>query len=246
MNNLKEKMEHCDNARSALRIGIYGAVLTIIGILLSGPLGFGIVVVIQPSPALQAWQGAQAYAQHYHRIQALPYFGGFVLVIGYIVMMAAFYQIAEEKQKTPALIAIIFTAIFSTLVFFNYIDQTTFLPALAKNYRPEYDPAISTFSMANPHSLSWAIEMWGYAFLGMATWSAASVFKRDRLEKTTATLMIVNGIVSIVGAGATSFDLGWVLTSWGLLSYVVWNLLALTLSIFIIASLRRREAQSRR
>lgn len=223
-----------------LRIGVIGAALTIAGILLSGPLGLLAVSAVQPSPP---WQGASLYAQNYHPVQTLPFFGGFLLVGGYIVMMVALYLIAEEKHKAHTLIGVVFTAVFATLIFFNYINQTTFVPALAQNYTPSYDPVISTFSLANPLSLCWAIEMWGYACLGVATWLAAGVFNRGGLERATAVLMVANGVISIIGGIVTSINLGWVLTTPGVISYVAWNVLVLALSILVIASLRRRQNQ---
>lgn len=221
-----------------LRTGIIGAAMTIVGILLSGPLGLLAVSAVHPSPP---WQGAGLYAQNYHPVQMLPFFGGFLLVSGYIVMMAALHLIAEARHKANTLIAVVFTAIFATLIFINYINQTTFVPALARSYTPAADSAISTFSLANPLSLSWAIEMWGYAALGVATWLAAGVFNGDRLERTTAAFMIANGVVSIVGGIVTSINLGWVLTTPGVVSYAAWNALVLALSVLVVASLRRRQ-----
>jgi MFS family permease len=232
-------MQQSERITSALRIGIYGAAATLIGILLSGPIGLALVSAVHASPP---WQGAQVYAQNYHPVQTLPFFGGFLLVIGYVVMMAAIYEIAEEKDKTATLIAVVLTGVFCALIFFNYINQTTFVPDLAKNYSPESDPVISTFSLANPRSLTWAIEMWGYAFLGLATWLAARVFNRGRLERTTAVLMILNGIISILGGFITAYNLGWVFSQAGLISYGAWNVLVFALSAFMIASLRRRQA----
>jgi hypothetical protein len=109
-------------------------------------------------------------------------------------------------------------------------------------YQPAYEPVISTFSLANPLSLCWAIEMWGYAFLGVATWLTASIFHRNRVEQVTAVLMVANGVVSIVGGFVTAWSLGWVLTTPGVVSYVGWNILVLALSIFVVLSLRKRQA----
>jgi hypothetical protein len=100
-------------------------------------------------------------------------------------------------------------------------------------------------AVANPRALGWAIEMWGYALLGVATWLAAPVFARNRLERLTASLMILNGVVSIIGGFATSLDLAWVLTPLGLVSYVAWNVVVFALSVCVIASLRRRQGQAR-
>ena len=157
-------------------------------------------------------------------------------------MMAAAHQVAEEKDKVYTLIALVLTAAFVSLIFFNYINQTTFLPALAQNYRPEYDAVITTFSLNNPLALCWAIEMWGYALLGLATCFVAPVFRRNRTEKITAGLMVANGVVSIAGGVVTSANLGWVLTPPGLIGYVLWNVLVLVLSVFYLLSFRRRIA----
>jgi hypothetical protein len=229
------------NARTAgaLRAGIWGAALTVAGILLSGPIGLLAVMALSPSPA---WVDAAGYAQHFHPLQTAPFFGGFFLVGGYVVLIAALYQLAEEQHKAYALAAVMFTAAFATLIFFNYINQTTFIPALAQDYQPAYDAAVSTFSLANPLSLCWAIEMWGYALLGVATWLTAPIFNRSRVEKITAGLMIANGVVSIVGGFVTAWSLGWVLTAPGVISYVGWNILVLALSIFVMLSLRQRQA----
>ena len=51
--------------------------------------------------------------------------------------------------------------------------------------------------------------MWGYALLGLATLLLAPVFNRSSwIEKTTAWLMIINGILSIVGGFITTVALG--------------------------------------
>lgn len=231
-------MQTNERTASALRTGIWGAALTIAGILLSGPIGLVAVMTFSPSPA---WVDAASYVQHFHPLQTAPFFGGFFLVGGYVVLVAALYQLAEERQKANAMSAVIFTAAFATLIFFNYVNQTTFIPALVKDYQPAYDPAISTFSLANPRSLCWAIEMWGYALLGVATWLLAPIFHRNRIEKIAAGLMIANGVVSIVGGFVTAWNLGWVLTTPGVVSYVGWNILVLALSIFVTLSLRKRQ-----
>ncbi len=225
------------------RIGIYAALLLIAGIVLSGPLGLVVVTMLHPQPA---WQDAQTQAANYHPIQVLPFFGGFLLVIGSGLLITTLYQISAEKDKAVALLAVVCTAAFTGLIFFNYICQTTFIPALLTNYRPEYATIVATFSFANPGSLCWAIEMWGYALLGLATLLLAPVFNRSGwVEKTTAWLMILNGILSIVGGFITATNLEWVMTPAGLTNYVAWNILVVVLSIFVILALSQREQQLR-
>ncbi|RPH38004.1 hypothetical protein EHM92_01205 [bacterium] len=231
-------MTYSEKASGALRAGIAGAVLTVIGIILSGPLALIIVNLVHGQPS---WQGAQAFVQNYHPIQTAPFFGGIALVLGYVVLMPALYHVAPERKKTRVLAATVLTGAFATLIFFNYINQTTFVPVLARNYRPEYDVLISAFSFSNPNSLCWAIEMWGYGLLGLATWLAAPVFGATGVEKSARVLMVANGIFSIAGALIVSFELSWVFTPAGLLSYAAWNVLVLALSICIIGALKRRQ-----
>lgn len=230
-------MRSLEKGSDALRLGIAGAVLTVIGILLSGPLGLMAVNLVHGQPS---WQGAQTFVENFHRIQTAPFFGGIALVLGYVVFMPALYQIAPEGKKTRALVATVLTGVFATLIFFNYVNQTTFVPALVRQYRPEYDSLISAFSFSNPNSLCWAIEMWGYGILGLATWLASPVFDRVGVEKSAKLLMVANGIISILGAFVVSFELTWVFTIAGLVSYATWNVLVLALSICVIIALRRR------
>jgi hypothetical protein len=136
-------------------------------------------------------------------------------------MFAAIYLIADGRQKPAAMVSVIATAA----------------------YRPEYDPLITAFSLANPLSLSWTIEMWGYALLGLATGFSATVFHRNKVERAAALLMILNGTISIIGVIVTSFSLGWVLTVPGIVSYAIWNILVFAMAILILVSFRKRRSE---
>jgi hypothetical protein len=207
---------------------------------LSGPVGLLIVTAVHPQPA---WKSAKVVADHYHAIQTLPFFLGFVLVIGCDMLIAALYRMAEAKDKTRALLAVICAAAFTGLISFNYICQTTFMPALLTNYRPENDAIVGALSLVNPRSLSWAIEMWGWGLLGLATWLIAPIFHGGRLEQATAGVCILNGIMSIAGAFITAADLHWVMSVPGLVNYVTWNILVVVLAVLVFLSLSRRASR---
>ncbi len=223
----------------ALRIALYGTIITLIGILLSGPIGLVIVTLVAKQPD---WVDPALWAANYNPIQTIPFFFGFLLVGGYVITISALYHVAEEKHKTHAMVAIIFTAMFATLIFFNYINQTTFLPALAKAYQPAFSPIITAFSFSNPLSLCWSIEMWGYGLLGVATWAAAPLFYGSRIEKITSWLMVANGVISLAGGFISAWDLNWVFTAAGFVNYLAWNLLVTVLAVTMIVSLKRRMA----
>ncbi len=220
------------------RTGILAALIMITGTLLSGPLGLLLVAAVHPQPP---WQDAQTLAANYHPIQAFPFFAGFLLVLGSALLIATLYQLADEDDKPAALLAVMCTAAFVGLIFFNYICQTTFLPALLANYQPQYEAIVATLAFTNPYSLCWGIEMWGYALLGLATWLTAGVFSGSRTENATAGLQIANGILSIAGGFITAVNLGWVMTPAGFANYVLWNVLMVAWGGFVIASLLQRE-----
>ena len=93
--------------------------------------------------------------------------------------------------------------------------------------------------MANTFSLSWAIEMWGYAFLGLSTALSAAYYKNR--SNLIAALMILNGVLSICGALFTIVNANWVMTKAGFTSYFGWNIL-----MVIILTLIYRESVSLR
>jgi hypothetical protein len=62
----------------AVSAAIRGALATLIGIVVSGPISLALVS-LRPQPA---WTGPDAFARAYHPLQTLPYFTGFLLVGG--------------------------------------------------------------------------------------------------------------------------------------------------------------------
>lgn len=218
-----------------------GASTALIGFLLSGPIGFLLVQFIQPQPA---WTTAGDFVTHYNAWQNVPYYFGFVLVGGMLILAAAHYRnIGDESEldKMHILLSVVWTTIFATLIFFNYICQTTFIHHLATHYQPGYNTAIETLSMANPASLSWAIEMWGYAFLGVGTWLLSAYYRNK--NRLIYSLLIANGVISVGSALLFLIDGTWLLTTGGLVGYALWNLLMIVL-LFLIYKHSKRSSSA--
>jgi hypothetical protein len=154
-------------------------------------------------------------------------------------MMASIFLLSKDREKS--LLGLIFTTIGCDMIFFNYFMQNTVVPALVMNFVPENGPILAFLTMSNPLSFSWAVEMWGYGFLGVGTWFGASFFRNSQTEKIAKYLFIVNGILSIVGALVTAYDLKWVLNIPGLISYGLWNVLYVVLIIYFYKVLVQRE-----
>jgi hypothetical protein len=53
------------------------------------------------------------------------------LVAALVVLISSVHAIAREGQKALTGAALVFTAAFASLIFFNYVVQTPFLPRLA-------------------------------------------------------------------------------------------------------------------
>ena len=189
------------------------------------------MLVVNATHPQPRWQGPEIFVRSYHPIQTLPFFLGFLLVSGFIVLVASLHAVARDELCARTGTALVFVAAFGTLVFLNYVLQTTFVPTLVSSYSEENGPLVSAFTMSNPRSLGWGLEMWGYGFLGVATWLVAPVFQGSRLERATYFAFVANGPGSIVPAFLTALLPGWVLTAPGLLSFAIWNLLVVVMSV---------------
>ncbi|HVZ39793.1 MAG TPA: hypothetical protein VHI13_10985 [Candidatus Kapabacteria bacterium] len=231
--------EPYEGTEHALRLGRTGAAISLCGLLLSGPIGMAVVAAVQSQPE---WQGARNFVQHFHPIQIAPFLFGFALVGGSVALMAAVHVLGDRRHRARTVTALIFTATFAAFIFFNYLTQTAFVPSLAGHYSPESDPIISTFTLSNPRSLSWGIEMWGYALLGVATWLAAPVFNRGGIERACTALMVANGAASIAGAAIVVIDPGWLLNTAGMVCFIGWNILYAAMLLCIMRALRSRAA----
>jgi hypothetical protein len=216
------------------------AAVALAGALLSGPMAIGIVNVVHPQPR---WKDAATFAVNFHPIQSLPYFAGLLLVGGLVALVTALHGLANADLRARTRWAAALSAAFAAMVFCNYAIQTTFVPALVAAAERDSLALAGNLTMANPASLGWALEMWGYGVLGVATWLAAPVFADRRFGATTAALFVANGPVSIAGALASALVPGWVLTPAGLWAFGLWNALLAALLVGAIAAMRSPEPQ---
>jgi hypothetical protein len=220
----------------------HGAWLTLVGTLTSGPLSLAFVQATHPQPP---WRDAATFVRQFHPLQTLPFFLGFLLVGGLVVLVTALRELASPELRPRATVGLAFAAAFAALVLLNYTLQTTFVPALVARYRDSDDAVIAALTMANPRSLGWAIEMWAYGVAGVATWLVAPVFDGSTLERATRASFVANGVVSVATAFATALVPGWVLTPIGLWGYAAWNLLVVAMSVLTLAVLRVRTGTMR-
>ena len=194
------------------------AALVLAGAVLSGPVAMLVVAQVSPQPA---WTDVSTFAENYHPVQSLPYALGYLLLAGFVFFSASCHALAAAPLRPRTSAALVFTAIYATLVFTNYTVQLGFIPRVL-NDRPAY---ISALTMANPASFAWFLEMFGYAAMGVATWLLAAAFRGSRRANVIRYLLIANGVLSIIGAACTALFDRWVFSAAGLLSFAGWNLL---------------------
>jgi hypothetical protein len=229
-----------DDRRPALRAGALAAACTLIGTLASGPIALFVLHTTHPQPD---WQDARVFARHYHPIQSLPFFLGLLLVSGFVLLIASLHVLAEMRMRARTQAALVFTSAFAALVLLNYAVQTTFVPRLTVPYLDANGPLLAALTMSNPRSLGWSLEMWGYGWLGVATWLVAPVFSGNRLERVTACTFVANGPISIAGALWTALDADWLLSTTGLLMFAAWNALVVIMSALAFQVFRARRAK---
>lgn len=219
-------MENSSPSDRGLRMS---AALVLAGAILSGPVAMFVVSRVAPQSRLTS---VDAFADHYHPIQVLPYLLGYVLLVGFVLFAASCHALSEAHLRFRTSAALVFTGIYSALVFTNYTIQLGFIPRVLRD-RPEY---IASLTMANPASFAWFLEMFGYAAMGVATWLVSAGFRGSRRADAIRYLLIGNGVLSVVGAACTAFFDRWVFSSAGFVSFAAWNLLIAIYYLLIAVS----------
>jgi len=217
--------------RTRARYLSVSAVVVLTGIILSGPVAVGVVEMFAPQPA---WEDTATFVRHYSWLQSLPYLFGFLILGGFILFMAGLVGTGRDEQRPLELTALAFTAVSASLIFFNYVLQTAFVPqSLGGN-----EGVLGMATMANPRSLGWSLEMYGYGILGFASAFAAPLFEPRGRQRAIRILLVVNCIVSVATAALVPIIPGWLLTPPGWVAGAVWNLLIVVLMVVVILEFR--------
>jgi len=224
-----------EQASIADRMGFWAGVLLLFALPLSGPLGMWIAAAVAPQPP---WTDAATFIRHHHPIQGLPFMFGFLLLVGFPALQVALHVRARPAARPFTLLGVVFAAVFAALIALNYIAQTALVPAAVARGD---GPLIGLLSMTSPAAICWAIEMFGYGFLGLASLCAIPALDGQRVDRITRILLGANGVVSVAGAALTARDASWVLTRAGLWAFGAWNVVILAMVLALVLSLRGRR-----
>ncbi len=223
--------------RQALRLGLWASLAIVVAAPLSGPLGLLIVGALAPQPV---WQGPALFIAAYHPIQTFPFAFGFLLVAAFVALHAAILATAPRPARAGALLSFAFATVFASVISLNYVAQTAIVPTAVHRNDITGAITITLLTMANPSSVGWALEMFGYGFLGLASLCAAPAFRQTRADRVVSALLVANAITSVAGAVATAVRAQWVLTAVGLWSYLGWNVLVVAMALTLARSFRAR------
>lgn len=224
-----------------LRFGRMAVCLNALGVIFSGLVFPALSMILCPQPA---WKDAVLFADSFHPLQTATFFCGYFLVIGSLLTFIALFLLTPPERKVWALSGLVINVVFTAVVFLNYIIQTTYVPYLAVNRPPELESVLPVFTMANPGSFAWALEMYGWGGIGLSFIFMAFIFGKNKPEPVLKGLFVINGICSVGSALMTSVDMNWLFSPAGLTALVVWNVLVLVIDLYLIAYFKRLSADA--
>ena len=218
-------------ADDKLKFGRTAIYLNMFGIIFSGLVFPVLSMLYTPQPK---WQDAALFVRSFHPLQTATFFCGYFLVIGSLLTFIALYVTAKAEKKIWAFSALLINVVFTAVVFLNYIIQTTYIPYLAMNNPTETASILPALTMANPGSLAWALEMYGWGGIGLSFIFMSFIFNRETSARTLRVLFLFNGIASCCTAVMTSINMKWLFSPSGLIALLIWNLLVFVIDIYLL------------
>jgi hypothetical protein len=114
------------------------------------------------------------------------------IVVPFVLEMLALHYIVPEDKKYWSHAALIFSVLYAAFVTANYIVQlTTVIPMTLKGTDADIQILKQT-----PHSLFWDFDAIGYIFMGLATFIAIPIFKKDGFQKWVRYAFIAHTLVT--------------------------------------------------
>ena len=220
--------------RRNIKTLLISAYLIIVGIVLSGPPMVFLIEYLKPQPK---WVDVDTLVLHFHWLQTLPFWFGFLLLTGNILFIVSVGRLPGIRDQVHASLSLICVVIYGSLVSLNYAIQTTAVPAMVLNA----NSIVEAFTMVNPSSICWTIEMFAYAILGIAYWLVSSAFGGKVIFNSIKYLMIFNGLISVLGLLIPLIDPKLLLESESIVGYTLWNSLIVLIMILIIIAFKNKE-----
>jgi len=183
----------------AITLGFWSAILASIFTILFVMLAIGTTLVSPP----KAWSGIQTYAEHFNWLDMASFIPAFFLAPTMVILMACIHAVTPEKKQVFSLIGLAFTSIYAAIIPTNYYLQ---LFVVRLNLQIGTLDGLALLAQPNLHSIFFALETLGYAFLSLATLLVSPVFKGGMLAGWIRSLFIISGALGIFGVIVAPFD----------------------------------------
>lgn len=185
--------------QAAIRLGFWSAILasafTIFFILIA-------VGTIMVSPPI-AWSGIKSYTENFNSLEMANYIPAFLLAPSVVVLTACIHSVTPDKKKVFSMIGLAFAIVYAAIIPTNYYLQ---LFVVRLNIKASSLDGLALLAQPNLHSVFFALETLGYAFLSLATLFVSQVFTQGKLEIWIRRMFIVSGSVGIFGVLIAPFD----------------------------------------
>jgi hypothetical protein len=221
----------------AHRYAVISAALLASGVLLSGPVGLWIVGLVQPQPP---WVDASVFVVNYSAVQSLPYYLGFLLIIGSVLVVSSTLRSTEPDKRGYMVAAIPLISLYSILISLNYCIQIAYVHYLATHGGKESLALLAKLPMSNPASSAWLLEMLGYAFQGLAFAALAFGMSNTSLDRLLRALLLLNAVISLLSPVLSVAYPVWVATTAGLVAFMFWNALVFVIALLFGIRARRQ------
>ncbi len=124
--------------------------------------------------------------------EVLIYGTSLCIVIPFVLEILALHYITPDEKKFWSHAALIFAVLYSVFVTANYVVQlATVIPMKMKGAGNEIRILEQT-----PHSLFWDFDALGYIFMGLATFAAVPIFKKQGIQKWVRISFLANALVT--------------------------------------------------
>ena len=151
--------------QTAITLGFWSALLTTAFTILWVVLALG-------SPTAE-WSGIESYAKDFTFFQMANFIPVILLTFTVVILMACIHCVAPGTKKVFALIGIAFSSVYAAVICTNYYIQ---LFVVRLNLLKGDLDGLALLTHTNLHSVFFALETIGYAFLSLAILFASPVF----------------------------------------------------------------------
>ena len=192
-------LETSPEGRTAIVLGFWSALLASVFTIIFIVLAVTTTLVSRP----KAWSGIRTYAENFNVLEMASFIPAFLLAPTIVVLMACIYCVTPEAKRVLSLIGLAFTSVYAAIIPTNYYLQ---LFVVRLNLESGTLDGLALLAQPNLHSVFFALETLGYAFLSLATLFVSQVFSGGKLESWIRWLFIVSGAVGIFGVIVAPFD----------------------------------------